>query len=257
MAGSKDKRALIEKYFQEIEALEANPNIRSFSSVPSEREARKVLKAVPTDWEPPFVERLYFESLKKGGMRAELKTVKPDHYALMCAAFRRIAKAIGTEKAGLVNEIELLILWECGTPGAIDRDQFLRNLGFVLTVEKFTNIPNLAKKRTTFEPFAEDAELVEIARNVLERVSDADQDTGHELFCYWSLVYLLMLDQRPKSKAFLQRFVADKEAPGMRQRVFLINRFLLANKKDPFFVTMNDQLRGKYPKDWLDVYAPR
>jgi len=257
MAGSKDKRALVEKFFQEIEALEANPNLSPFSSVASERDARKVLKAVPNDWEPPFVERFYFECLKKGGIRAELKAVKPAHYDAMSRAFDRIAKVLGTEKAGLVHEVEMLILWEGRTPGAIERDRFLRNLAFVVAAERFTNIPNLAKKRASFEPFAEDAGLVELARIVLERVDDSDQNTGNELFCYWALVYLLMLDQSAESQAFLQRFVADQGAPGMRQRVFLVNRFLLANKKDPYFASLADQLRKSYPKDWLDVYAPR
>ena len=110
MAGSQAKRAAVEKFFQEVEALEADPNTSSFSWVASDPAARKVLKAVPADWEPPFVQRLYFECLRRGGVRPELKAVKPIHYNAMAEAFGQVAKHLGTEKAGMVYEVELLIL---------------------------------------------------------------------------------------------------------------------------------------------------
>ena len=261
MAGSKDKRAVVEQFFHDLEALEANPKRSSFSSVPSEAAAQKVLKAVPNVWEPPFVQRLYRKCLKKGGVRSELKSIKPNHFDAMAQAFKDISRHLGTEKAGLIHEIEVLILWECAEPGSIGRERFLRNLGFVLTAERFTNIPNLAKKRASFEPLAQDQQLVALARRVLERVEEREQQTGNELFCYWALVYLLLLDRSEPSEAFLDTFLPCNKTghcmPGMRNRLFLVNRFLLANKRDPYFKALDTKLRNAYPKDWLDTYEPQ
>lgn len=254
MSRSADKRALVETFFQQIEKLEATPGVSSYSSVGSENEIKKVLKAVPSDWEPPFVARLYYESLKKLGIRAELKSVKPEHYPSMVKGFETIASHLGTDKAGLVHRIEMLILWENGAPGSVPQQRFARNLAFVLKANGFTNIPGLAKSRDAFDAFASDAELTSIGRDVLGRVEREGGCNSLELFCYWGLVYLQLLERSSDSEKFLDAFLASKDAPDARRRVFLVNRFILANKKDPYFAALNDRLRNKYPDAWLDEY---
>ena len=255
MASSSEKRTVVETYFGEIEALEANSELSPFSAVYSQPAIDKLLRAVPVNWEPTFVQRLYREAVKKRGVRVELRAVKPVHYPALVSAFEQIGNALGTDEAGLLLAIHFHLLWECDKPGEVDQKRFLRNLEPILAAARFTSIPYMARKPANFTPFAADDNLVAIARRVLARCTAAEHGFGADLQCYWSLVFLQLLNQGDEAQVFLEGFLDNQPWAGMRQRIFLTYVLLSANDKDPFMAAWRERLRETYPSEWLEHWV--
>ena len=250
------KRALVERFFAEIEALEAAPGKSPFSHVDSQREVAKVLEAVPPKWEAPFVARLYRESLKKLGASGWLKKVKAPHYAAMAAGFEALGPHLGTAKAGMLGRIESDFLWALQPPGTIAQDRFVRNLDFLLVCIRCTNVPSLAGKHSALASHGRDEEIVALARDLIEAKKLAWDRGTYELLVFWGLLYLVMLDESDGSRALVARFLAPSEHPQMRMRVFLANHLIKAKKSDPRFVALREELLAAFPPEWLSTYEP-
>lgn len=216
-------RKLIETYLAEIDKIDHNKKISSFTVSESHPAAVKLAAKLNTHGDEELATKFYSNLLRKGGWFKELKSLSAVNYPLLLAGLQDRLATLGSDKLGFLHEIELRFV--LGVPDLnkaargklIDLPQsvFSQAVDILLRSVNFANFPGMLKKRDVlvalFTP-----QLVDHAETALLATQYLGADTKpryyftpSEFRFYWLLMMAVQAANKTRFEKLLKS-VAQK-----------------------------------------------
>lgn len=214
----------VKKYLAEIEEIDRAKNRSSFDEPESQVEAEKIAQKPPESLDSALLSRLYAGILRKRGFVALWKKIPEEHFSALCEALKASVSSLGTKKEGMSTALELRLIfayagpWEALPVGLLTRPDFLERLDFLLTVRRFSNLPNLLKKASAITSFSQRPGLPEAMFAALQGAPYLGlEPAGKHYFVpsdfqhYWAMWLVLLAEGKKEALSRLKEIAASRE----------------------------------------------
>ena len=171
----------------------------------------------------------------------ELLPVMEEHYPRNCFNKLEGAFLFGALEA---NDAEKVT--------ATTYTDYMRYREVIVQCNKYSSLPNMRKKKTLFQAYAQDPEIVQRVISALEHIQFVHNCPLVSDATFWGFIFILVLSKTAASQHCLYRFTdTARVLPDKRSHIWILTSFL-KNLQDPEQQELIDRLYTLYPAAWMD-----